>query len=177
VLRSTEPDRWNHKRPERGGPSPTRTDPPHLTLVASSTRTRARRRLRWVVGVSALLIAAGGYLHLCLYRRGYRTIPTIGTAFLLTVIASGVLALGLLVLRGFPNRLARLGGIALSAGTLVAFAISRTPAGLFNFREVGFQPSPQAALAVVTEGSALLLLLISFAIERSALPRRRFVHR
>ena len=129
------------------------------------------------MGVSALLIAAGGYLHLCLYRRGYRTIPTIGTAFLLTVIASGVLALGLLVLRGFPNRLARLGGIALSAGTLVAFAISRTPAGLFNFREVGFQPSPQAALAVVTEGSALLLLLISFAIERSALPRRRFVHR
>ena len=157
--------------------APVRPLPLHLTLVASSTRTRARRRLRWVVGVSALLIAAGGYLHLCLYRRGYRTIPTIGTAFLLTVIASGVLALGLLVLRGFPNRLARLGGIALSAGTLVAFAISRTPAGLFNFREVGFQPSPQAALAVVTEGSALLLLLISFAIERSALPRRRFVHR
>ena len=173
MLRSTEPDRGNHKRPERGGPFPTRTDPPHLTLVASSTRTRARRRLRWVVGVSALLIAPGGYLHLCLYRRGYRTIPTIGTAFLLTVIASGVLALGLLVLRGFPNRLARLGGIALSAGTLVAFAISRTPGGLFNFHEVGFQPSPQAALAVISEASAFLLLSATFVMERATLTRRR----
>ena len=70
----------------------------------------------------------------------------------------------------------RLAGMTLSAGTLVAFAVSRTPAGLFNFREVGFHPSPQAALAVLTEGSALLLLLITFVMERTSLPSRR-VHR
>ena len=92
------------------------------------------------------------------------------------MIASGVLALGLVVLRGGANRLVRLAGIALSAGTLVAFAVSRTPAGLFNFREVGFHPSPQAALAVLTEGGALLLLLITFVMERTSLPPRR-VHR
>jgi hypothetical protein len=126
--------------------------------------------------MSALLIVAGGYVHLCLYRHGYRTIPKIGVGFLLTVIASGVLALGLVALRGDANRLARLAGMALTTGTLVAFAVSRTPAGLFNFREVGFHPSPQAALAVVTEGSALLLLLTSFVMERTLLRPRR-VHR
>jgi hypothetical protein len=160
--------------PRRGTPE---TETPARIIAFPTAGARLRRRIRWVAWLSAFLIAAGGYIHLCLYRHGYRTIPKIGVGFLLTVIASGVLALGLVVVRGHANRLARAAGMALSAGTLVAFAISRTPAGLFNFREVGFQPSPQAALAVVTEGSALLLLLISFAIERLALPRRRFVHR
>jgi hypothetical protein len=149
---------------------------PGRIIVLPQARVPFRRRIRWVASLSALLIAAGGYVHLCLYRHGYRTIPKIGVGFLLTVIASGVLALGLVVLRGGANRLVRLAGIALSAGTLVAFAVSRTPAGLFNFREVGFHPSPQAALAVLTEGSALLLLLITFVMERTSLPHRR-VHR
>lgn len=129
---------------------------------------RRSGRLKWLVRLSALLIAVGGYVHLCLYRHGYRAIPKIGVSFLLTVLASGVLALGLLVLRGRGDRLARLAGIGLSAGTLAAFALSRTPAGLFNFREIGFQPAPQAALAVLTEGGALLLLAVSFAMERTA---------
>jgi hypothetical protein len=145
-------------------------------IVLPRARAPLRRRIRWVALLSALLIAAGGYVHLCLYRHGYRTIPKIGVGFLLTVIVSGALAVGLVVLRGGANRLVRLAGIALSAGTLVAFAVSRTPAGLFNFREVGFHPSPQAALAVLTEGSALLLLLITFVMERTSLPPRR-VHR
>jgi hypothetical protein len=134
------------------------------------------RQIRWLAHASALLIAVGGYVHLCLYRHGYRTIPTIGVSFLLTVIASGLLALGLLVLRGRGDRLVRLAGIALSAGTLAAFALSRTSAGLFNFREIGFQPSPQAALAVLTEGSALLLLLGTFAMERTWVEQRHHVH-
>ncbi|HXJ63249.1 MAG TPA: hypothetical protein VNN79_05805 [Actinomycetota bacterium] len=129
--------------------------------------------MRRVVWLSALLLAAGGYVHLCLYRHGYRTIPKIGVGFLLTVIVSGVLTVALLVLHGHANRLARLAGMALSAGTLVAFAISRTPAGLFNFREIGFQPSPQAALAVITETSALLVLSATFVMERALLARRR----
>jgi hypothetical protein len=158
-------------------PRATQTETPARIIVIPSARPRFRRRIRWVVWLSALLIAAGGYVHLCLYRHGYRTIPKIGVGFLLTVIVSGILALALLVLRRHANRLARLAGMALSAGTLVAFAISRTPAGLFNFREVGFQPSPQAALAVVTEGSALLLLMATFTMERTALARRRSIRR
>jgi hypothetical protein len=143
---------------------------PGRIIVLPRARAPFRRRIRSVALLSAVLIAAGGYVHLCLYRHGYRTIPKIGVGFLLTVIASGVLALGLVVLRGGANRLVRLAGIALSTGTLVAFAVSRTPGGLFNFREVGFHPSPQAALAVLTEGSALLLLLITFVMERTSLP-------
>jgi hypothetical protein len=159
-------------------PSKLRTIPSETAagiIVQPSARARFRRT-RWVAWASALLITAGGYVHLCLYRHGYRTIPKIGVGFLLTVIASGILAIGLVVLRGGGNRLARVAGMALSAGTLVAFAVSRTPAGLFNFREVGFHPAPQAALAVITEGSALLLLLTTFVMERTSLPPRR-VHR
>ena len=149
---------------------------PGRVIVLRPARARFPRKIRWFAGLSALLIAAGGYVHLCLYRHGYRTIPKIGVGFLLTVIASGVLSFGIVVLRGDANRLARLAGLALSAGTLVAFAVSRTPAGLFNFREVGFHPSPQAALAVITEGGALLVLLATFVME-SASPHPRRVHR
>jgi hypothetical protein len=151
------------------------TATPAQVIQFAPTGARFRRKVRRVAWVSALLIAAGGYVHLCLYRHGYRSIPKIGVAFLLTVVASGVLALGLVVLRGGANRLARLAGIALSAGTLVAFALSRTPAGLFNFREIGFHPSPQAALAVITEASALLLLATTFVMERTP-PLLRRVH-
>jgi hypothetical protein len=157
-------------------PSTLRTigsETPARIIVFPPARARFPMRIRWVAWLSALLIAAGGYVHLCLYRHGYRTIPKIGVGFLLTVIASGVLSLGLVALRGDANRLARLAGLALSAGTLVAFAVSRTPAGLFNFREVGFHPSPQAALAVISEGSALLLLLTTFVMESASLHPRR----
>jgi hypothetical protein len=163
---------WVRPRSKRQAPG---TETPARIIVFPLVRARFPRRIRLVAWLSALLIAAGGYVHLCLYRHGYRTIPKIGVGFLFTVIASGVLALGLMVLRGHANRLARVAGMALSAGTLVAFVISRTPAGLFNFREVGFQPSPQAALAVITEGSALLLLLTTFMMERTAIPLRRLV--
>jgi hypothetical protein len=152
------------------------TETPARIIVLPQARARLPRRIRLIAWLSAFLIAAGGYVHLCLYRHGYRTIPKIGVGFLLTVFASGVLALGLVALRGDANRLARLAGMALSAGSLVAFAISRTPAGLFNFREVGFHPSPQAALAVITEGTALLLLLTTFVMEGTPLLPRR-VHR
>jgi hypothetical protein len=155
--------------------APTEASAPVIVMPWVRARFRRVRRIVWM---SALLLAAGGYVHLCLYRHGYRTIPKIGVGFLLTVIVSGVLTMALLVLHGHANRLARLAGMALSAGTLVAFAISRTPAGLFNFREVGFQPSPQAALAVLTEASALLLLAATFVMERAVLlPRRRPVGR
>jgi hypothetical protein len=165
--------------PSPGSPAKlraTRTDTPAPVIVMPLVRARFRR-VRRVVWLSALLLAAGGYVHLCLYRHGYRTIPKIGVGFLLTVIVSGVLTVALLVLHGHANRLARLAGMALSAGTLVAFAISRTPAGLFNFREIGFHPSPQAGLAVITEGGALILLVATFVMERTWLAPRLPVRR
>ena len=95
----------------------------------------------------------------------YRTIPKIGVGFLLTVIAIRASWQSGVVLRGGANRLVRLAGMTLSAGTLVAFAVSRTPAGLFNFREVGFHPSPQAALArSLDRRERLLLRWITFVM-------------
>jgi hypothetical protein len=115
------------------------------------------------VGVSSLL-AVGGYVHLCLYRHGYDTIPKIGVGFLFNVIASGVIAVALTVRRGV---LIRVAGIGLSSGTLALFGLAHTSMGLFNFKEVGFQPSPQATIALSVEAGALLLLLASFVRQPS----------
>jgi hypothetical protein len=46
----------------------------------------------------------------------------------------------------------------LAAGTLLAFALTRTPGGLFNFQERGLQPAPQALIALVAEAGVLVVL-------------------
>ena len=47
---------------------------PGRIIVLPRARAPFRRRIRWVALLSALLIAAGGYVHLCLYRHGYRNV-------------------------------------------------------------------------------------------------------
>ena len=145
---------------------PTRPD---LRVVAP---VRSSRRFRAFAIVTAALVAAGGYVHLCLYRHGYRTIPKIGVGFLLQVLTSAVVVVALLI---GPHRVARIAGAvhltdrwagiltglsaaALAAGTLVAFALTRTPGGLFNFQERGLQPAPQALIALVAESGVLVVL-------------------
>jgi hypothetical protein len=98
------------------------------------------------IGIAATL-ATSGISHAYLYIHGYRHIPTIGTAFL--VQASVSLALAALILLGGPAWL-QWAAATLAGGSLVAFALSRT-AGLFGFSEQGWQPSPHAAISVVTE--------------------------
>src|SRR3981189_1932030 len=101
-----------------------------------------RRPLRYS---AAAAIAVGGYIHLCLYRNGFRAIPKIGTGFLLQVVTSALLAGALLIGR---DRILQVGrflvrsavavrtlGLSLSLGTLAAFGLTRTPMGLFNFTE------------------------------------------
>jgi hypothetical protein len=126
------------------------------------------RASRTVGVITSMLIGVGGYVHLCLYRHGYRTIPKIGVAFLMQIVASVVVAVALLL---GPRVVARMIGVAatsaatlldlaaatLAAGTLVAFALTRTSAGLFGFRERGLEPSPQALIALLAETSALVL--------------------
>jgi hypothetical protein len=130
---------------------------------------RTRRAFRTLAAATAALIAAGGYVHLCLYRHGYRTIPKIGVGFALQVVASSVVVVALLL---GPHRVARIARVtdrvagnltelaaaALAAGTLVAFALTRTPGGLFNFQERGLEPAPQALIAFVAEVGALVML-------------------
>jgi hypothetical protein len=87
------------------------------------------------LGISASL-AVSGVIHAYLYVSGYRDIPTIGPAFLGQAVVFCVLAL--LVLAGGPAWLRWVAAV-LSAGALVAFALSRT-VGLFGFTELGWNP-------------------------------------
>ncbi len=111
----------------------------------AAAKGRAQPRRRALRYTAAAAIAVGGYIHLCLYRNGFRAIPKIGTGFLLQVVTSVLLAGGLLIGR---ERILQVGrflvrsavavralGLSLSLGTLAAFGLTRTPMGLFNFTE------------------------------------------
>ena len=125
--------------------------------------------------LAAVLIGVGGYLHYSLYIKGYRAIPTIGTAFLLQVISSAIVAVALIVPLKFrvhvgpvaigAPTIARFAGIGLSVGTLVAFVLSRLPGGLFNFQERGLQPAPQSLLTIVAEGAAVVVLIAALVFD------------
>ena len=138
--------------------------------------TRGGRALR---SAAAVAIIVGGYVHLCLYRRGFRAIPTIGTGFLLQALTSVAVAgalvvgerivhLGRVVVRS--SFAVRLAGIGLSLGTLGAFALSQTPMGVFNFRERGLEPAPQALVALVAEVAAVVLLAALMVLDRARDP-------
>ncbi|MEP7202952.1 MAG: cupredoxin family copper-binding protein [Ilumatobacteraceae bacterium] len=114
------------------------------------------RHLR-IVAATALLI--GGLVHLQLYFEGYRSIDKIGPSFVANAIASGVIATALV---GRRDWFVRLAGIGLAVSTVVAFIISHTGDGLFDFREHGLEPSPQALIALVVEISAVVLLAATF---------------
>jgi hypothetical protein len=132
---------------------------------------------RLLTVVSALLILAGGYVHFCLYRHGYRFIPKIGVSFFLQSTSSAILG-GALFWRGGPIRigrhfvplaqLTRLSAIGLSVGTLAALGIAHTPGGLFQFHEIGLRPAPQTLIAIVVESLAAILLGLAMVIARPA---------
>ncbi len=112
---------------------------------------------------AAVAILIGGLIHLELYfRGGYRSFPNanLGRSFLLNGVASVIVAAALLVRR---DVLVRLAGIGVAAGTLIAFYLTReTDKGIFGFTEKGFEPSPQAALALIVEIVAVVVLVASF---------------
>jgi hypothetical protein len=147
----------------RPGDPPTR---PELRVVGV---TRSRRMFRAFAIATAGLVATGGYVHFCLYRHGYRTIPKIGVGFLLQVVSSAAVVFALLIGPHLLGRVAHvtdrsaatlteLAAAALATGTLVAFALTRTPGGLFNFQERGLQPAPQALIALVAEIGVLAVV-------------------
>jgi hypothetical protein len=98
------------------------------------------------VGISASL-AVSGAIHAYLYIDSYRHIPAIGPSFLLQ--ASISCALAVLILVGGPGWL-RVAAAGLAVGALGAFALSRT-IGLFGFTELGWEPTPYAAVSVIAE--------------------------
>ena len=128
----------------------------------TSTPAGLPARLALRVGISASL-ALSGVIHAYLYVHGYRSIPTIGPAFLLQ--ASVFCALAVLILAGGPDWLRWAGGVA-SVAALAAFVLSRT-VGLFGFTERGWQPSPHAAVSVIAEVLTVALVAASVLSSRS----------
>lgn len=104
------------------------------------------------LGLAASL-ALSAVSHAYLYVHGYQRIPAIGTGFLVQASVSSAIAL--LIVAGGPAWL-RWAGAAMAAGSVVAFALSRT-VGLFGFSERGWDPSPNAAISVAAEVVILLL--------------------
>jgi plastocyanin len=108
---------------------------------------------------AAIALLIGGLVHLQLYFQGYRSIDKIGPSFLLNAIASALIAAAIVVRREWIVRLA---GTGLAVGTIAAFVVSRQGNGLFDFREHGLNPSPQATIALVVEIAAFIMLAATF---------------
>jgi hypothetical protein len=123
--------------------------------------------------VAAVLVLIGGYIHLKLYFDGYRDIPdaNLGRSFLLNAAAAVVVAAALVLWR---NVWALVAGLVLVNATLIGFGLSRTSRGIFGFTESGFQPSPEAAISLVVEIGAAVILIALLYLELSApAPARR----
>ena len=126
-----------------------------------------RTIVRWV---AAALTLAGGLVHLKLWD-GMKDWPNDNLArmFLLNVVASVVAAVAVAV---WDHWIPVLGALAVVNGTLLAFGISRTDTGvpftdvdgLGKFTEAGFDPSPEALLALVFEIGAAAALVAVLAI-------------
>jgi hypothetical protein len=109
--------------------------------------------------IAASLLVAGGVIHLRLYFDGYRDVPNanLGRSFLLNAAASFAVAALVVVWRSW---LAPLAGLLVVNGTLLGFAMSRTDRGILDFTEAGFNPRPEAALSLVVEIGAAVVLLV-----------------
>ncbi len=101
----------------------------------------------------ALGVVAIGLDHLDqLTAQSYSAIPTIGSLFLVNVVAAGLIAVALVA--PLPSRQERgarlaavLAGLALAAGSLIGLVVSLTT-GLFGFREPGVRPAIDLAVAL-----------------------------
>ena len=111
-------------------------------------------RARGLRLTGALLVLAGGAIHLKLNLDDYGN-DDILMAFALNAVASA-LAAAYLVLR--DDVVGPIAGIGLSVGSLLAFTMSRRGDGILDFREVGWNPSPEAALTVAVELAGLIVL-------------------
>ena len=112
---------------------------------------------RWLRLVGAVLVLAGGAIHLRLNLDDYGN-DDILKAFAANAAASAVVAI-YLALR--DDVFGPLAGIALSLGSLGALFMSRRGDGIMDFREVGWNPSPDVAVAVAVEVAAALALLVA----------------
>ncbi|MGH9124639.1 MAG: hypothetical protein ACRDZ8_07915 [Acidimicrobiales bacterium] len=120
--------------------------------------------------IAAIAIGIGGYLHYDVWHSSYRHLPgRYALVKQLFLVNAGLSVLVLLALIISPARLVAVAGLLLSAGSLVAFALSRGP-GLptlhGSFKETGLTPhevqflgQPAALIVLIAEGVAVVLCL------------------
>ena len=106
---------------------------------------------------AAVLVAAGGAVHLQLWLGGYRGIPFIGPWFVANAAASAVIAGALLLT---ADRRVAAAGLALSLSSLAALVLSRT-VGLFGFLERTW--TDQAVAATGAEIGAVVALALGLS--------------
>ena len=126
-----------------------------------------RTIIRWV---AAALTLGGGLVHLKLWNDGYNDYPNanLGRMFLLNVVASVVAAVALAV---WDHWIPVVAAMPVVVGTLFMFGVSRVDTGVpftavggVNFNETGFDPSPEALLALVFEIGAAAALVALLAL-------------
>jgi hypothetical protein len=131
------------------------------------TRLLAEPVTSVVRSLAALLVLAGGLIHLHLWDGGYRNVDNVGVMFLLNAVSSIVIAVVLVTWRHWIPVFAAFG---LVIGSLVAFGVSRMGwdiLGFAGFEENGWNPSPEAAAAVIVETVAAVLLVWLLAASTS----------
>jgi hypothetical protein len=115
--------------------------------------------------LGALAVLATGVAHIEQYAvDNYSTVPTIGTLFLLNLIAAVVIAVGLIApLRRVSGRYTdavravfAVGGIGLAVLSLAALFVSES-SGLFGFVEHGYRMA--IVVAIVVEVAATVFLV------------------
>lgn len=117
--------------------------------------------LRYLGALATLVV---GTVHVQQYVDFIGDVPTIGVLFLLNGLAAGVVAILLVTRRGALRVLGALGGIAVSAGALVALLISMTEQGLFDYVEPAFGTA--VVVSAAAETAAIVLLLAYLAARR-----------
>src|ERR1700734_2378529 len=126
-----------------------------VTGMDTARGSGASVRLLLRIAGAGLLIATAA-IHLDLYLTGYRTIPTIGTLFLLQVIAGFVLAAAALVTGRW---LVTGAGAGFCVATLAGYLLSIW-VGLFGFREVSTTAGIVAGLIEVAGFAVLAVAAI-----------------
>ena len=117
-------------------------------------------RARWLRLVGAVLVLAGGAVHLRLNLDDYGN-EDILRAFALNAAASALVAIYLALRDDVVGPLA---GVGLSLGSLGALAMSRRGDGILGFREIGWNPAPDTAVTVAVELAAVVTLLLALRV-------------
>jgi hypothetical protein len=148
-----------------------------LRKMWSVLRLGPGRSLRPVDLVATASFAAGGvlllwsaYIHFHLWGEtdGYRSIPTIGTLFLLQSIAGLVIGLGVIALR---QLWASVVGFGFAVATIAGFLVSVTN-GLFAFKESWLAPFAKQAFTIEVVAAAMFVVAAALCLVPSP-PRVR----